>query len=218
MSRLGGASAGAGIRSPGARRKEARGRAPEDQRPHREDPEGHPGRSEEARRPAGEPPEEPRAHRFPGRVHERREIHPVQHPDPGAAIHVAQPLRDPRPAPAPRLLSGRPVLLPLGYGRLHPEAPDRARDVVPGHPGRGPRGRRHLPHHRRDEPPLPGAGRGRRRRPGPDRRHRRPDRPGLQQDRPPGRGRAGGPPPAELGPGSPNPLHLGHDGRRDRRT
>ncbi len=126
-------------------------------------PEGHPGHPEKAGRPAGEPPEEPRAHGLAGRVYERREIHSVQHADPGEAVHVAQPLRDPRPAPAPCLLPGRPPFLPLGHGRLHPEAPGRAGDIVPGHPGRGPRGRRRLPHHRRDEPSRPGTGRGRRR-------------------------------------------------------
>ena len=114
--------AGRRDRHPGPGRKEARGGPPPHHRPHHQDQAGHRRPEEEALEPAREPAGEPRAHGLARRLHERREIDPVQPADEGAALHVVEPLLHAGPPAAARLLPRRRLLLPHRHGRLHQAA------------------------------------------------------------------------------------------------
>ena len=73
----------------------------------------------------------------PGRLHQRRQVDPVQPPDRGHGRRPRPAVRDPRPDHAPRSLCRPAAGDPVRHGGLHRRPADRSGGGVPRHPGGG---------------------------------------------------------------------------------
>ena len=134
------------FRLPGRARRDAdRGRPPADHRPHRAPEEGAGAGPPHPRPPPRRP--HPRAipGSRPGRLHECRQVHPVQRPDRRRRARRRQAVRHLGPDDARVAAGFGPPRDPVGHGWVHQRVADRAGRGLPRNAGGGGPGRSHPP-------------------------------------------------------------------------